>query len=50
MEQVKIVGKQVHDANIVATMQAYQIPYLLTANIGDFNRFSTLITLLPLEE
>ena len=42
MEQVKIGGKQVHDANIVATMQAYQIPYLLTANIGDFKRFSTL--------
>lgn len=44
MEQITIGGKQVHDANIVATMQAYGITRLLTHNIADFNRFSHLIT------
>jgi predicted nucleic acid-binding protein len=41
-------GKQVHDANIVATMQAYSIPKLLTHNTGDFARFGTFITIMPL--
>ncbi|MCP3668304.1 MAG: type II toxin-antitoxin system VapC family toxin [Gammaproteobacteria bacterium] len=39
----KIGGKQVHDANIVATMQAYDIPCLLTHNIKDFERFGEVI-------
>src|SRR5258705_10456145 len=41
-------GKQVHDANIVATMLAYDIDTLLTANITDFKRFESKITLIPL--
>jgi predicted nucleic acid-binding protein len=41
-------GKQVHDANIVATMLAHGIPKLLTHNVADFNRFSAYITVLPL--
>jgi predicted nucleic acid-binding protein len=36
-------GKQVHDANIVATCLAYGIPRLLTHNLSDFQRFSNLI-------
>ncbi len=42
---VKLMGyfqigvKQVHDANIVATMLAYGIPSLLTHNVKDFERF-----------
>lgn len=39
----KIGGKQVHDANIVATMQVYLIPSLLTHNVQDFERFGELI-------
>ncbi len=39
----KIGGKQVHDANIVATMLAYEIPCLLTHNAKDFERFGELI-------
>jgi predicted nucleic acid-binding protein len=42
-------GKQVHDANIVATMLAYGIPSLLTNNTDDFVRFSGMITILPLQ-
>ena len=36
-------GKQVHDANIVATCLAYGIPRLLTHNRTDFQRFAGLI-------
>lgn len=50
MEKIPIGGKQVHDANIVATMLVYRIPQLLTHNISDFSRFSELITVLPLQE
>ena len=48
MEQVPIGGKQVHDANIVATMQAYGINYLLTHNTADFARFADIITIMSL--
>jgi len=43
MEDFKIGGKQVHDANIVATMLAYDIPCLLTHNVKDFARFGEVI-------
>ncbi|MEH2418099.1 type II toxin-antitoxin system VapC family toxin [Nostoc sp.] len=49
MEQIPSGGKQVHDANIVATMLVYGIPQLLTHNTSDFARFSGLITVLPLQ-
>ncbi len=41
-------GKQVHDANIVATMRRYGIHYLLTHNGSDFTRYAPGITVLPL--
>jgi len=43
MGNFKIGGKQVHDANIVATMLAYDVPCLLTHNIKDFQRFGEVI-------
>ena len=43
MGDFKIGGKQVHDANIVATMLAYDIPCLLTHNVKDFRRFGEVI-------
>ena len=36
-------GRQVHDANIVATMLAHGENRLLTFNVADFLRFDTLI-------
>lgn len=45
---IPCAGKQIHDANIVATMIAHGIPKLLTHNVADFNRFAGQITLLPL--
>ena len=45
---IPCAGKQVHDANIVATMLANGIPNLLTHNVADFNRFASYITIIPL--
>jgi predicted nucleic acid-binding protein len=45
---VSVGGAQVHDANIVATMQVYRIRHLLTHNVNDFTRFSAFITIIPL--
>lgn len=41
-------GKQVHDANIIATMLVYGIDTLLTINIEDMKRFADRVKLLPL--
>jgi predicted nucleic acid-binding protein len=49
LEQPGAKGRQVHDANVVATMQRHGIRYLLTHNGADFERYVPLITLLPLE-
>ena len=49
LEQPGAKGRQVHDANVVATMQRHGIRYLLTHNRVDFERYVPLITLLPLE-
>ena len=43
-------GKQVHDANVVATMLAYGIDTLLTINANDMKRFEPKIKLRSLEE
>jgi len=43
-------GKQIHDANIVATMLVYGIETLLTQNVADMKRFSGKVTILPLEQ
>lgn len=48
MEQIPIGGRQVHDANIVATMLVNGINQILTNNVADFNRFAQVITVLPL--
>lgn len=44
-----IGGRQIHDANIVATMLAYGIPSLLTHNTKDFQRYGKLIRVEGLE-
>lgn len=48
LNDVPAGGKQIHDANIVATMQAHGIRRLLTGNGADFARYSRHITVLPL--
>lgn len=48
MHQPGARGRQVHDANIVATMRHYGVRNLLTHNTSDFVRYQPWITLLPL--
>jgi predicted nucleic acid-binding protein len=45
---VAVAGRQVHDANIVATMLANGEARLLTANRGDFQRFVPRIEIVGL--
>ena len=42
---VPVGGKQIHDANIVATMLAYGESRLLTFNRSDFRRFGDRLEL-----
>lgn len=48
LQKIPCGGKQVHDANIVATMLAYGIGKLVTHNTADFSRFGHLIEIVPL--
>jgi predicted nucleic acid-binding protein len=48
LDRIPVAGRQVHDANIVATMLANGIRRLLTFNLADFRRFELLIALEPL--
>ena len=41
-------GKQIHDANIVASALTWGLPRLVTANAGDFNRFAGEIEVIDL--
>ncbi|MBZ0299001.1 MAG: type II toxin-antitoxin system VapC family toxin [Anaerolineae bacterium] len=43
-------GKQIHDANIVATMLVYGIDTLLTQNVADMKRFASRIQIVPLTQ
>jgi predicted nucleic acid-binding protein len=35
----EIIGKQVHDARLVALLKTHQVTHLLTFNIGDFKNY-----------
>jgi hypothetical protein len=48
LERVEAGGKQVHDANIVATMLESGVDHILTHNVKDFARFEGYVTVLPL--
>jgi hypothetical protein len=39
LAQYNVVGKQVHDARLVAIMRAWQIGSILTLNERNFRRF-----------
>lgn len=45
-----VQGKQVHDANIIATMLSHKVECLLTHNAADFARYGSLVRLLPLPD
>jgi predicted nucleic acid-binding protein len=43
LDDVACRGKQVHDANIVATMLVHGVDTLVTLNVDDFVRFEKLV-------
>jgi len=49
LQTVSVAGKQIYDANIVATMQVYGIQHLLTNNVNHFVSFASIITVIPLQ-
>jgi predicted nucleic acid-binding protein len=42
-----VTGKQVHDARLVAVMQAHGVTHLLTFNVADFRRYSDITVVHP---
>ena len=47
--EVPVAGKQIHDANIAATMLAHGERLLLTLNVKDFRRYGERIELVDME-
>ena len=47
--EVPVAGKQIHDANIAATMLAHGERLLLTLNVKDFRRYGERIEMVDLE-
>lgn len=43
LDDVSCGGKQVHDANIVATMLVHGVDTIATINVADFTRFEKLV-------
>jgi hypothetical protein len=51
IEEIECVGKQLHDANVVATALTHGVRrVVLTANTEDFERFEPLVQVLDLAE
>ncbi len=48
VERFPTGGKQIHDANIVATMLVHDVPTLMTLNYADMKRFEPIIEIFPL--
>ena len=48
LADVECLGKQVHDANLVATMLAHGIGTVVTQNVEDFARFERHVSLIRL--
>lgn len=48
--EVAVGGRQIHDANIVATMLAHGEHRLLTFNISDFRRYGSRIELVDFDD
>jgi predicted nucleic acid-binding protein len=45
VKQLPVHGKRVHDARLVAVLQAHAIEHLITFNFSDFAAFSSLVSL-----
>ncbi len=49
VHKFEIKGRQIHDANIVASMLANNIKNIFTHNVKDFERYNSLINVIPLD-
>jgi predicted nucleic acid-binding protein len=45
VKQLPVRGKRVHDARLVAVLQAHTVEHLITFNVSDFRAFSSIISL-----
>jgi hypothetical protein len=45
--QYQVVGKKVHDARLVATMNVYGIQGIVTLNVADFSRYTNIHAVAP---
>lgn len=43
----QVMGKQAHDARLVAAMLVHKVTHLLTFNIADFKRYSEITVVSP---
>ena len=43
----QVLGKQAHDARLVAAMLVHRVTHLLTFNIADFKRYSEITVVSP---
>lgn len=50
LRTVPCTGKRIHDANLVATGLVHGVTSLVTANARDFERFESLVDVIPLGE
>ena len=48
LEEVECTGKQVHDANVVATMLTHGVDTIVTMNTDDFARFADRVRVMGL--
>ena len=48
LDDTQFAGRQVHDANIVATMLVHGVSAVVTVNTGDFTRFAGYVSVLNL--
>jgi predicted nucleic acid-binding protein len=48
LADVECSGKQVHDANVIATMLAHGVGTVVTMNVAEFARFDRYVSLVEL--
>lgn len=44
----QVRGKNMYDCNLAATVHAHGVTHILTHNVGDFQRYSDILTVVPM--
>jgi predicted nucleic acid-binding protein len=50
LQETECAGKQIHDANVIATMLVHGVDTVVTANVSDFARFERHVRVLMLRQ